>query len=613
MLQIERTLCLALFIISQVIFQVHGQSPDLMSFQAVIRDANDELVTNSSVALKFEILKGSTNGVVAYSETQTANSNANGLVSVKIGSGNPVQGAFSDIEWGDGSYFIKSEVDPNGGANYSITGVTQLLSVPYALYARETGAAWSLEGNAITSTDFLGTTNLEDLVFKVNNKQAALLSPLETNAAFGFQALSAAGTGSNNTAMGYKALEPNTSGMSNSAFGMWALGGNTSGNNNVALGMKALQFNTTGGNNTAVGTGALGSNTGGGSNTASGYSALGMNTTGDWNVATGFEALYFNTTGGLNTAFGTRALRFNTTGGNNTAVGYLALHKNTTGNGNVSSGLQSMEANTTGSNNCAYGYGSFEANISGNANSAFGKFSLFRNKVGDNNVAMGAEALYNNDSASYNTAVGYRALSTFDGTGSNNTAIGNGTAITDNSNNSTAIGYNGWVIGSNKVVIGNSSITSIGGYTSWSNLSDERFKRNIQPLDDKNGLAFILRLEPITYHLDMEKLVSREAKMQEGQMVEPKQWEVDAFRKKGEILYSGFSAQQVRAAATAVGYEFSGVQEPLNDLDHYKISYSEFVVPLVKSVQQQQELIEKQALLISKLEERIEKLEGTKE
>jgi hypothetical protein len=108
-----------------------AQSPQKMSYQAVIRDAGSILVASHTVGMQISILQGSAGGTVVYSETQTPSTNANGLVTIEIGSG----AGFNLINWANGPYFIKTETDPTGGSNYTITGTNQLLSVPYALHA----------------------------------------------------------------------------------------------------------------------------------------------------------------------------------------------------------------------------------------------------------------------------------------------------------------------------------------------------------------------------------------------------------------------------------------------------------------------------------------------
>ena len=115
---------------------VFAQSPEKMSYQAVIRNSSDVLVTNTQVGMKISILQGTADGSPVYVETQTPTTNENGLVSIEIGAGSAQSDNFSEIDWANGPYFIKIETDPAGGNSYSITGVSQLLSVPYALYAK---------------------------------------------------------------------------------------------------------------------------------------------------------------------------------------------------------------------------------------------------------------------------------------------------------------------------------------------------------------------------------------------------------------------------------------------------------------------------------------------
>ena len=116
-----------------------SQVPEKMSYQAIIRNSSNSLVTNAPVGMQISILQGSANGTVVYIETQQPTSDDNGLVSLEIGTGSVVSGTFPSIDWANGPYFIKTESDPLGGTNYSITGTSQLLSVPYALYAKTAG------------------------------------------------------------------------------------------------------------------------------------------------------------------------------------------------------------------------------------------------------------------------------------------------------------------------------------------------------------------------------------------------------------------------------------------------------------------------------------------
>jgi len=132
---------------------VFAQAPEKMSYQAVVRDASNNLTTNQAVGMQISILQGSATGTAVYVETQSPTTNANGLVSLEIGTGTVVSGDFTTIDWANGPYFIKTETDPTtaGGTNYTITGTTQLMSVPYALHAK---TAESITGTVnYTETD----------------------------------------------------------------------------------------------------------------------------------------------------------------------------------------------------------------------------------------------------------------------------------------------------------------------------------------------------------------------------------------------------------------------------------------------------------------------------
>ena len=112
----------------------YSQSPEKFTYQSIVRSADGSILKGASLGIKISILKSSKNGTAVYSETHTASSNQNGLVTFIIGDGTTSDN-FSDIDWSNGEYFLKVEVDPTGGINYAIEQSSQLLSVPYALYA----------------------------------------------------------------------------------------------------------------------------------------------------------------------------------------------------------------------------------------------------------------------------------------------------------------------------------------------------------------------------------------------------------------------------------------------------------------------------------------------
>jgi type VI protein secretion system component Hcp len=155
-----------------------AQAPEKISYQAVVRDATNTAVGNQVVGMKISILQGGTldsPGANVYSETQTPTTNANGLLSIYIGAGTPVTGVFSGIDWSAGLYFIKTEIDPSGNnGNYTITGTTQLVSVPYALYAKTAGSA--KETQTLASVVALGNTagaQIKNVIDPTDDQDAA--------------------------------------------------------------------------------------------------------------------------------------------------------------------------------------------------------------------------------------------------------------------------------------------------------------------------------------------------------------------------------------------------------------------------------------------------------
>jgi hypothetical protein len=145
-----------LAIVAQISF---AQAPQKMSYQSVVRNAANQIVANQNIGVKISIVEGSLTGATVYAETHTTTTNANGLFTLEAGGGIPITGTFSAINWGNGSHFIKSEIDVSGGTNYALSGTMELLSVPYALYAATAGNSQSgtlstVQTNAITEISF---------------------------------------------------------------------------------------------------------------------------------------------------------------------------------------------------------------------------------------------------------------------------------------------------------------------------------------------------------------------------------------------------------------------------------------------------------------------------
>lgn len=290
-------------------------------------------------------------------------------------------------------------------------------------------------------------------------------------------------------------------------------------------------------------------------------------------------------------------------------MGQRALFSNNTGSLNSAFGRLALSLNLTGNANTAIGTGALAGNNSGDQNTAIGQIALLNNTSGYQNTAIGAEALLNNANGWNNTALGYEAGQTY-ATSGFNTFIG---AQTDASapgiSGSTAIGYGAVVDVSSKIRVGNAAVTSIGGQVGWTTFSDGRFKDNVT--ENIPGLDFILKLRPVTYtanitayntHIGLDEI--RRKKEEQGKKVP-----VEDFSEQENIRYTGFIAQEVEQAAKELNFDFSGIDKPLSEKSTYGLRYGEFVVPLVKAVQEQQEMIENLLKQNEELIKRIERLE----
>lgn len=460
-------------------FNLSAQSPEKFNYQAVVRDASGNVLVSQSVSFRMSILQGSVDGAAVYVETHTATSNAHGQVSLSIGSGTPVSGTFTGISWAGSSHFLKTEMDAAGGTSYVLMGTTQLLSVPYALYAKTSGSGISLSDTDGDTKIQVEETSDEDIIrfdvagaekLMVNHRGLVLPNTTDSltgviykgterfihnykpESSVGYNTFVGVNAGnftmigdyyndaSNNVGVGYSALKSNTIGYANTANGGNALYSNTSGFFNTAVGFYALYSNTTGYLNTASGVNALYSNTYGNLNTANGFRALYSNTDGWENTAIGSSALYSNTMGYYNTAIGINALWANKANSRSTAVGYQAM------------GFADSRESGRDTYNTAVGYEALLGSLSyldntGRYNTAVGDQALYSNTTGNYNTAYGASALYFNATSSFNVAVGYEALrgsaTPSNNTGINNTAVGTKALYSNTSGGfNVAIGQN---------------------------------------------------------------------------------------------------------------------------------------------------------------------------
>jgi trimeric autotransporter adhesin len=357
---------------------------------------------------------------------------------------------------------------------------------------------------------------------------------------------------------------------------------------NSFFGMNAGRHNTTGDGNTGIGWLALDNNTEGEWNSAVGSGALESNTFGDYNVAVGVESLSYNTTANNNTSIGYRTLFANATGYENTAIGYVALAYNTYEYRNVVIGAYGMES-AVGSLNTATGYRCL-AYSDGIGNTGYGRGALF-SRNGSLNVAFGSESLYAGESNDYTCGLGAKSGRWDEGD--------EAASLT----NSAAFGYYAKLTGSNQVRFGNSAVTSIGGQVSWSVLSDGRFKKNVKP--STVGLDFIRQLNPVSYIVD-KNAYDKFLGIPDSIISE------SAQARKAPQRQMGFVAQEVDAIVKKHGYIFSGVDEPQNERDPYTLRYADFVMPLVKAVQELSALADARQKKIASLKEKISSYQAAK-
>ncbi len=528
-----------------------------------------------------------------------------------------------------------------GALGANTTGSGNIALGPYSMDKNTIGAYNTAIGYNVMQYGVAGNNAVAigNGAMKFSNNTATTYD--NTNIAVGYQALRgvaipASNTGLNNTVVGYEAMLNNASGGQNSAFGFNTLYANVTGIDNTAMGFQALALNQTGNGNTAVGRQALYTNSAGNNNTATGYGALNFSTSSN-NTASGYFALNKNVGGSLNTAIGSKALEINVAGNANTAVGYQALYANgqgsvtsSQGTGNTAVGINASSDNRLGtsntaigayslvkntvSGNTAVGYNALNANSTGTGNVGVGKDALLLNATSNDNTAIGEGALQRTTAGGFNTAVGKVALQNnttgFDNvafgeftaqiltTGNENTIIGTdsdvgagnisnsstlGNNCRVNGNNATALGDNSIATAASMVRIGNTTVTSINGQVAYSVVSDGRFKTVTN--NEVKGLEFITKLRPVTYTFDTKKYDEFLVKNLTEDL-RKKHLSKHDYTESSAIVHTGFIAQEVEIAAKEANFNFDAVHAPVNDNDNYSVAYSQFVVPIVKSIQE---------------------------
>uniref|UniRef100_UPI004048026B hypothetical protein n=1 Tax=Algoriphagus sp. TaxID=1872435 RepID=UPI004048026B len=495
-----KTLLLTLILLL-TITAAWAQVPQQISYQSVIRDGNNKVLAASTVGIKISLLQGSATGSAVYVETHRKTTNANGLVSLEIGTGTVLSGSFAGINWANGPYLIKTETDPAGGTNYGIPGIAPLNSVPYALYAANgtpgpkgdkgdtgvtgpTGAAGPQGAAGATGpqgpigltgpTGPAGATGPQGVAGLLTSGSAAGNTAFWNGSTWVTNTSNIFNNGENigiGTAIPTEKLDitgkvkasgtvtagtvtyPNTHGSANQVLTTtgsgtltWTTPSSGGGSGvpytgaTAAVDLGAYDMKV---NGLTIGRG-LGNEV---SNSAIGNVALNSNTTGSGNTATGYRALRNTTTGSNNTATGSEALSANTTGSDNTSFGRSALILNTTGSSNTATGQGALAVNTTGGSNTATGSRALESNTTGSRNTAIGESSMLKNTTGSFNTATGYLSLSSNTTGEFNTAYGSYSMEK-NTSGNENIAFG-GEAFRNNTTGSFNVAVGTGTLGSN--------------------------------------------------------------------------------------------------------------------------------------------------------------------
>ena len=603
-------LAIALMISTSGWLSLYGQAPAGFSYQSVIRDAAGSPLTKKAMQMRFSILTGSVTGTSVYTETQSISSNEQGLIATTIGIGSPTVGTFAAIDWGSGSFFLKVEVDLNTGSGYILSGVTQLMSVPYALYAGKAGGnVWTNNQGMVYLTTpgnvGIGTTTPTGALevkgsstdpnvplFEVKDKNGNPIFSVyptgveiiydetaPTRGAKGGFAVS----GRNSTRAVNDILRVTTDSTTvyvSNPSGRPAKGGfAVSGRNSTrAITGNILRVTP---DSTRIytadpikgfGVGHMGAKA------VENYLRLnpvnyfiGHNAgiaiqKGQYNVFLGYEA-------GRNTT-GYHQDMEPTDGDNNIFIGYQSGYGNTVGEQNVYIGAFSGKGNGNGIENTFVGsytgymntgYGNTflgsRAGGSGQANSGYrntfvGCYAGQSNTTGSDNVFIGRECGSANSTGNDNVFIGHLAgLSNTAGVG--NVFIGKGAGQ--------------GTLGSNKLIIANNANESLvtGDFaakkfhingdltaTTVNAPSDQRLKKNISPIPD--ALTRVMKLRGVNF-----------------------EWKDTTF--KGKQI--GFIAQEVeKVVPEVVSY--------LKDKDTYTMQYAPVTALLVEAMKEQQKTIE---------------------
>lgn len=470
---------------------LYAQAPKGFRYQAVIRDASGLPVPDRLIGMRISILASSESGPVVYCEEQQNTTNSFGIVSLSVGKGTPVIGALDTISWGGSKHFLKVDVDLDGTGNWKEAGISEILSVPYALYAEQ--------GANKPKVEIKGTLNYPsdsalfevkdrngNTVFAVYEDGVQVIVNEEGKGGRGGFAVGGRRAGKGTMVEDIFKVTPDSvgiylsSGSGKGGRGGFAVGGRGAGKGLPEEYLRITRdstrvFTADPVNGFAVGN--IGTNPQKymkltPENYAIGHRAGLKLKEGLYNSFMGYEAGTNTGAGNSNIFLGYQAGYSNATGSYNVFIGNLAGYRNTgsesdpyAGSYNIFIGHSSGLNNTTGSVNCFIGRSSGYNNTIGSANIFVGEYAGYFNENGYRNVFVGKESGWNNTSGSDNTFLGFNS-GWNNSTGQQNTFLGasSGYQLTAGRGN-TFLGYNS----GSGATLGNYNVC-VGGYSGYGNI-----------------------------------------------------------------------------------------------------------------------------------------------
>lgn len=370
------------FVCSLFFFQnSFSQTPQAFKYQTVVRNLDGSALADTNVYLRFSILEDNIDGDSVYVENHLTTSSHLGLVSVVIGVGELASGSFDNIGWGASEYFLKTEIKFAETEEYQFMGVSQLLSVPYALFAENVANAdedWSVSDDDIMNANAgnvaIGLANPEEKLHVSGNiktedtlKFKGYTNPDINNPG---QIL----IGQRDIKIGYKNDNFGNILIGNSLYGKTVFDIGLTGNGNIGIGTDVFNETTTGYSNVCIGM----------------YSGYNLST-GSNNVFVGPSAGEHMETGTFNVCLGNQTGN-GRNGTRNIFMGDRAGYAwNGTGNDNIMMGYYSgFKFNSNNSNNVFLGsYAGYDVNSSYNV--FIGPYGTGRSSVGENNIFIGRD------------------------------------------------------------------------------------------------------------------------------------------------------------------------------------------------------------------------------